>query len=418
MLEKTSITKDAEPAIESKVTQSASLVEAIAESAMEVEVKVATQKNRHSPKLEKMSNTEHSPSTTPNLPSPEEKIDDTSSLLPPVSTNDKLKNQDSVVANPEGSVKGTPDKKEDLSSQKTENSPVPKEILSVEDSSVSELEVNNTESQTTSDHTNNLPPLTIEPEKEIEMTQNQEEIKPTMEVNSTPTESNIETDDSKSLPIAGPQLNTPSESDGFDPTEPECEESKLEFCCHFCHKNVKGRLLVAHSMFHYRKDECMFCGAMFRNNLKAMIHLSNHLEKLKKLQNPAAVKLPDRPRTKDKHQHKTGKAKASAEEESPLATFEKVLSEYKKNPYMRLPATAYLEERYTVMPKRRKDMSMYFGSSRKVPKSPEAPAQVPQQRQRCANCFTTFNSEDELQWHLQQKCSNLFGFDSDEEGTS
>lgn len=99
------------------------------------------------------------------------------------------------------------------------------------------------------------------------------------------------------------------------------------------------------------------------------------------------------------------------EEENPLATFEKALNEYKKRPYMRLPATAYLEEKFTVMPKRRKDMSMFFGSSRKI-------QTTPQQRQRCAKCFNTFSSEEELQWHLQQKCSSLFGFDSDEEGTS
>lgn len=101
------------------------------------------------------------------------------------------------------------------------------------------------------------------------------------------------------------------------------------------------------------------------------------------------------------------------EEENPLAAFEKALNEYKKRPYMRLPATAYLEEKFTVMPKRRKDMSMFFGSSRKIQTAPQ-----PQQRQRCANCFSTFSSDEELQWHLQQKCSNLFGFDSDEEGTS
>uniref|UniRef100_A0A8C6UIV5 C2H2-type domain-containing protein n=1 Tax=Neogobius melanostomus TaxID=47308 RepID=A0A8C6UIV5_9GOBI len=488
------------------------------------------------------------------------------------------------------------------------------------------------------------------------------------------------------------------------------QESNLEFCCCLCHKDVKGRHLVAHAMFHYRKDECMFCGVAFKNDLKAMMHLSNHLEKLKKLQNPTANKSPKQSRAKakqkttvkdrtendlitktrlrhrsiennemksvkieeekplviwseQKHEEKatskttkqtanknigpqeklccpvdgcgwftvkkhgaylyhvlenhsldtkplelafrvannscsickrvlysfehfqhhvgrhkseprhpcphkgctarfkttiemrrharkhnplqavcclpgcpklficqwalilhekdhfskrsksrsndkpksthevvnqekqeddvkkcvkskekvaptstgkspkeTNKAHNSAtpkkdinaqsaatsinmkiqvdngatkpemqrvasvqnmtkpldetclkqrdgydlvpeDEEDPLATFEKALNEYKKRPYMRLPATAYLEEKFTVMPKRRKDMSMFFGSSRKIQTTPQ-----PQQRQRCANCFGTFSNEEELQWHLQQKCSSLFGFESDEEG--
>lgn len=104
----------------------------------------------------------------------------------------------------------------------------------------------------------------------------------------------------------------------------------------------------------------------------------------------------------------------SEDEESPLVAFEKALTEYKKKPYMRLPATAYLEERYTTMPKRRKDMSTFFRSSRKSHKAAE---NVPQ-KQRCASCFATFSSEEDLQWHLQQKCSSLFGFESDEDGTS
>lgn len=92
------------------------------------------------------------------------------------------------------------------------------------------------------------------------------------------------------------------------------------------------------------------------------------------------------------------------------------LAEYGKKPYMRLPPTAYLDERYTTMPKRRKEMT-FSPSSERIPVQDEVRA--PLQRQRCANCFVTFSCADELQAHLQlQKCSNLFGFDSDDEGES
>lgn len=90
------------------------------------------------------------------------------------------------------------------------------------------------------------------------------------------------------------------------------------------------------------------------------------------------------------------------------------LAEYGKKPYVRPPPTAYLDERYTTMPKRRKEM-IFFHSSERIPVQEEVTAAL--QRQRCANCFATFSSTDELQAHLLlQKCSNLFGFDSDDEG--
>lgn len=89
------------------------------------------------------------------------------------------------------------------------------------------------------------------------------------------------------------------------------------------------------------------------------------------------------------------------------------LAEYGKKPYMRPPPTAYLDERYTTMPKRRKEMS--FQSSQRSPEQEKVTTAL--QRQRCANCFATFNSVEDLRHHLQlQKCSNLFGFDSDDEG--
>ena len=48
------------------------------------------------------------------------------------------------------------------------------------------------------------------------------------------------------------------------------------------YKDFRGNRVVAHAMFHYRKDECMFCGTMFKDDLLAMMHLSDHIEKLKK----------------------------------------------------------------------------------------------------------------------------------------
>lgn len=98
--------------------------------------------------------------------------------------------------------------------------------------------------------------------------------------------------------------------------------------------------------------------------------------------------------------------------------FKDTLAKYSKRPYMRLPPTAYLDEKYITMPKRRKEMS-FFQSSQKSPPPEQAQVATALQRQRCANCFATFNSAEELQSHLQlQKCSNLFGFDSDDEGKS
>lgn len=89
------------------------------------------------------------------------------------------------------------------------------------------------------------------------------------------------------------------------------------------------------------------------------------------------------------------------------------LAEYGKKPYMRPPPTAYLDERYTTMPKRRKEM--FFQSSQRSPEQERVTTAL--QRQRCANCFATFNSAEDLRNHVQlQKCSNLFGFDSDDEG--
>lgn len=95
---------------------------------------------------------------------------------------------------------------------------------------------------------------------------------------------------------------------------------------------------------------------------------------------------------------------------------EDILAKYSKRPYMRPPPTAYLDEKYITMPKRRKEIS-FFPWPRNDPAPEQTSASPALQRQRCANCFATFNSAEELQSHLQlQNCSTLFGFDSDDEG--
>ncbi|XP_035533376.1 uncharacterized protein LOC118339765 [Morone saxatilis] len=95
------------------------------------------------------------------------------------------------------------------------------------------------------------------------------------------------------------------------------------------------------------------------------------------------------------------------------------LAEYSKRPYMRPPPTAYLDEKYTTMPKRRKDVSFFHPFQKTFSPAQAKVTTTALQRQRCANCFATFNSAEDLQSHLQvQKCSSLFGFDSDDEGNS
>lgn len=108
---------------------------------------------------------------------------------------------------------------------------------------------------------------------------------------------------------------------------------------------------------------------------------------------------------------------AAAEDVKP-AVRKDTLEKYSKRPFMRPPPTAYLDEKYITMPKKRKELS-FFPSFQITPISEQIKVTTALQRQRCANCFATFNSAEDLQSHLQlQKCSNLFGFDSDDEGES
>ncbi|XP_039997920.1 uncharacterized protein LOC120798042 [Xiphias gladius] len=106
---------------------------------------------------------------------------------------------------------------------------------------------------------------------------------------------------------------TPENSEPME-TQPESEESKLEYCCTFCNKVFKGSRVVSHAMFHYRRDECMFCGTMFKDDLLAMMHLSDHIEKLKKSKESVSNKAQENPvsETKDNSTPKTSaKAKTT-----------------------------------------------------------------------------------------------------------
>lgn len=94
-----------------------------------------------------------------------------------------------------------------------------------------------------------------------------------------------------------PQVHFTQEDVDEEQTEdvnaPETEESRLEFSCTFCHKVFKGSRVVAHAMFHYRKDECMFCRMAFKDDLLAMMHLSDHIEKLKRLRDASCKNVKD-----------------------------------------------------------------------------------------------------------------------------
>lgn len=80
-------------------------------------------------------------------------------------------------------------------------------------------------------------------------------------------------------------------------------------------------------------------------------------------------------------------------------------------PFVRPPPSAYLDERYISMPKRRKS-SPNDSRSSVEPSSLTGDAQ----RRRCSKCFSSFGSAEDLQRHLSlNNCTSLFGFDSDEE---
>ncbi|XP_046886814.1 uncharacterized protein znf654 [Hypomesus transpacificus] len=83
---------------------------------------------------------------------------------------------------------------------------------------------------------------------------------------------------------SGPQDTQEVETLGHPSNHPtqDPEDSHLMHHCNLCNKVIRGkRVVVAHSMYHYSQDQCMFCGMLFKNNILAMMHLSEHIEKLK-----------------------------------------------------------------------------------------------------------------------------------------
>ncbi|CDQ91521.1 unnamed protein product [Oncorhynchus mykiss] len=67
-----------------------------------------------------------------------------------------------------------------------------------------------------------------------------------------------------------------------DGSPQENENSPLAYRCSLCNKVFKGKRVIAHAMYHFRRDQCMFCRMLFKNDLLAMMHLSQHIDKLKK----------------------------------------------------------------------------------------------------------------------------------------
>ncbi|XP_064878212.1 uncharacterized protein LOC135573287 [Oncorhynchus nerka] len=116
----------------------------------------------------------------------------------------------------------------------------------------------------------------------------------------------------------------------------------------------------------------------------------------------------------------TNTPKAPIKEEAKKSTF---FGKINNRPYIRPPPTAYLDERYTTMPKRRKEMSWNprFSPTRPdlVVEASGTTATPSVHRQRCAKCFLSFDRGEELQTHVSlKKCATLFGFDSDEDSSS
>ncbi|KAA0722234.1 Zinc finger protein [Triplophysa tibetana] len=77
--------------------------------------------------------------------------------------------------------------------------------------------------------------------------------------------------------------------------------------------------------------------------------------------------------------------------------------------FIRPPPSAYLDESYLSMPKRWKEPQVGSKLLNAV-----SSGVTNTNRQRCSRCFESFSSEEELQTH-KDKCTSLFGFDSDDE---
>lgn len=76
-------------------------------------------------------------------------------------------------------------------------------------------------------------------------------------------------------------------------------------------------------------------------------------------------------------------------------------------PFGRLPPSAYLDELYLSMPKK-------WRGPQVSTKGSDADEVSPVKKQSCSRCNAAFECEEELQLH-REKCTSLFGFDSDDE---
>ncbi|TSK17994.1 tRNA (cytosine(34)-C(5))-methyltransferase, mitochondrial [Bagarius yarrelli] len=138
------------------------------------------------------------------------------------------------------------------------------------------------------------------------------------------------------------------------------------------------------------------------------------------VQNPAPVKLEDeKPLMLNKssvnysgkrlvnghadHTQKSGLKAPPAAPKEPEQKPEKVALK----PFSRLPPSAYLDELYLSMPKK-------WRGPQASTKGITTDAVSPVKRQSCSRCNAAFDCEEELQLH-REKCTSLFGFDSDDE---
>uniref|UniRef100_A0A674DE51 Uncharacterized LOC115184091 n=1 Tax=Salmo trutta TaxID=8032 RepID=A0A674DE51_SALTR len=201
--------------------------------------------------------------------------------------------------------------------------------------------------------------------------------------------------------------------------------------------------LNRHEQEHYRlpkegKDESVFSTLLTNNTSVKVIkqsssvceqkmvngHLKEITEESPKYQKSLKTSTVSKSKKCEPRNHKpaspqtpSNTPKTPIKEEAKNSTF---FGKIKNRPYIRPPPTAYLDERYTTMPKRRKEMSWTPHFSPMLPdlvvEASGTTATPLVHRRRCAKCFLSFNSGEELQTHLSlKKCTNLFGFDSDED---
>lgn len=199
-----------------------------------------------------------------------------------------------------------------LSSQtETEEASAAISTSSSEGDILPELTVENAKNPTNQDHVNDISALTLVTEMVTELSpetlahRRPSPQKGASKESTAGSQCQVPPKSHTTSSCSGPELGASAvETQDMAPESPEnseaieSEESRLEYCCTFCNKVFKGSRVVAHAMFHYRKDECMFCSVIFKDDLLAMMHLSDHIEKLKKI--AAETKDIPRPNTSSK----------------------------------------------------------------------------------------------------------------------